>query len=137
MSSATDTRRLAARSSDERRMSLGEALARQVRRWRHQMQIGPQTLRNERLIYAEMPFQAIAGAGAMSFLGVFLVRLGAPNWLVGLYTSLPALFTILAVLPMGAFVARRGQFVQTAVVGRLFFRAIIGLFAFLPFLPPS
>ncbi len=92
---------------------------------------------NERTAYTAVVFQAIAGAGAMSFIAVFLVRLGAPNWLVGLYTSLPALVTTLTVLPAGSFVQRQRDLVLTANWGRFFFRAIVGLFALLPFLPPA
>jgi hypothetical protein len=80
-------------------------------------------------------FQAIAGAGAMSFISVFLVRLQAPSWLVGLYTSLPALVTIVAVLPVGTFVQRRRSLVATVCWSRMMFRGMIGAFALLPYLP--
>ncbi len=73
----------------------------------------------------------------MSYLSVFLVRLGAPNWLVGLYTSLPALVSILVVLPMGAFVQRQANLIRTVNGARLVFRAVIGAFALLPFLPTN
>jgi hypothetical protein len=94
------------------------------------------TSRNERLIYQEVSFQAILQAGAMSFMAVFLVRLGSPNWLVGLYTSLPALVAIFVALPVGSFVQGRGNLVTTANWSRLIFRTTVGLFALLPFLPP-
>ncbi|HHX65102.1 MAG TPA: MFS transporter [Chloroflexi bacterium] len=92
---------------------------------------------NERVLYGEVIFQALAASGAMSFLSVFLVRLGAPNWLVGLYSSLPALVTIVAVLPVGAYVQSRRDLVATANWGRFIFRASIGAFAFLPLLPAT
>ena len=77
----------------------------------------------------------MSGAGALSYIAVFLVRLGAPDWLVGLNDSLPALLTILAVLPMGAFVLRQRNLVAVVNWCRLMFRSVIGLFAFLPLLP--
>ncbi|MDP1136409.1 hypothetical protein Q6325_27500, partial [Klebsiella pneumoniae] len=52
------------------------------------------TTRNERILYLQMAFQSIFLGGAMAFVPVFLVRLGAENWQVGLYTSLPALLTM-------------------------------------------
>ena len=90
---------------------------------------------NERVVYTEVVFQALAGAGAMSFISVFLVRLDAPNWLVGLYTSLPALVTALAVLPMGAFVQRQRDLVATVSWARMGFRTAMALFGLLPILP--
>ena len=94
-------------------------------------------LPNERILCTEVIFQAIIESGAMSFLAVFLVRLGAPDWLVGLYTSLPALVVIVTVLPMGALVQRQRNLVATVNWGRLIFRSVIGLFALLPLLPPN
>jgi hypothetical protein len=92
---------------------------------------------NERVLYIEMLFQSISGAGALSFVAVFLVRLGAPNWLVGLHTSLPALVTILAVLPMGAFVRRQRSLVRVVNVARLIYRSVVACFAFLVYLPTT
>ncbi len=92
---------------------------------------------NERAIYLEAMFQAFAGAGAMSFLSVFLVRLGAPNWLVGLYTSLPALVMTAAILPMSTIIQRSNKLVRAAGWGRIAYRGTVALFALLPFLPPG
>jgi hypothetical protein len=117
------------------RLALFEAVQRRIWLWRKRVNLGPPELHNERVIYGEVIFQAIAGAGAMSFIDVFLVRMGAPNWLVGLGTALPALITILAVLPAGAFVQRRGRFVADAIWSRLVFRFTVGMFALLPLLP--
>lgn len=109
---------------------LGQGIKRVVARY------GQETSRNERLIYQEVSFQAVVEAGAMSFMAVFLVRLGAPNWLVGMYTSLPALVAIFVALPVGAFVQAKNSLVATTNWARLIFRSTIGLFALLPFLPP-
>ncbi|MFH1084521.1 MAG: hypothetical protein V1772_01985, partial [Chloroflexota bacterium] len=71
------------------------------------------TVRNERALYGEAFFQSISNAGALTFVSVFLVRLGSPNWLVGFYTALPALVMILFSLPMGAWVRRQESLVAT------------------------
>jgi len=94
-------------------------------------------MHNERVLYAEAATQAINTAGAMSFISIFLVRLDAPTWLVGLYTSLPALVIMLVVLPTGSFVQRQRSLISTACWGRMLFRSIIALFGLLPFLPPT
>lgn len=90
---------------------------------------------NERVLHTEVIFQAIAGAGALSFVGVFLVRLGASNLWIGLFTSLPALVTILAVLPLGVYVQRQRNLVVTANRMRLIFRLVVAAFALLPLIP--
>jgi MFS family permease len=95
------------------------------------------TTRNERILYLQVAFQSIFLGGAMAFVPVFLVRLGAENWQVGLYTSLPALLTMVLVLPAGAMAARMGDLVKGVNWSRIMFRAIIGLFAFVPLLAPS
>ncbi|MFP3896536.1 MAG: MFS transporter [Anaerolineales bacterium] len=106
-------------------------------RLRHRFRARSLEERNERAIYAEAMFQAFAGAGAMSFVSVFLVRLGAPNWLVGLYTSLPALVMTLAILPMSTIIQRSNKLVYAAGWGRITYRGTVALFALLPFLPPG
>jgi hypothetical protein len=50
-------------------------------------------------------------AGVASFLSVFLVRLGATTFQVGLLTAMPALTGMLLSIPVGAFLARRTQIV--------------------------
>ncbi|MCD6302255.1 MAG: MFS transporter [Anaerolineae bacterium] len=92
---------------------------------------------NERVLYAETFFQAILASGVMAFVGVYLVRLGAPNWLVGLYSSLPALVVIVTAMPVASFVQRQRSLVATANWGRFIFRGMVGLFALLPLLPAS
>lgn len=119
------------------RLPLGTAL---TRRW-HQLTRALKARSvyeyNERIIYGEMVFQAVAGAGAMSFIAVYLVRLGAPNLLVGLYTSLPALITMLVVIPIGAYVQRQRNLIKFLNWSRFLFRAGVGLFALLAWLPAT
>ncbi len=89
---------------------------------------------NERVLHIEVIFQAMAGAGALAFISVFLVRLGASSLWIGLLTSLPALVTIISVLPLGGFVQRQRNLVATANRARLIFRLVVASFALLPLL---
>ena len=107
-------------------------LKRSVHRFMHP---GTDYEHNEHVVYGEIVFQAIFGSGALSFISVFLIRLGAPNYLVGLFTSLPALVTMLAVIPAGAFVQRRRSLVATTNWSRLIYRGVVSAFALLPLLP--
>jgi hypothetical protein len=50
-------------------------------------------------------------AGVGSFLSVFLVRLGASNFMIGLLTAMPALAGMLLAMPVGEFLARRPNIV--------------------------
>jgi hypothetical protein len=50
-------------------------------------------------------------AGVGSFLSVFLVRLGASGFLVGLLTAMPALTGMLLAMPVGEFLSRRPNIV--------------------------
>ncbi len=116
-----------------RRRTLRQAVRRTVRRAKVRVASLPF---NERILYAETFFQAILASGVLAFAGVFLVRLGAPNWLVGLYSSLPALAITLTAIPVASFVQRQRSLVATANWGRFIFRGTVGLFALLPLLEP-
>ena len=94
------------------------------------------TTPNERILYLQMAFQSIFLGGAMAFVPVFLVRLGAENWQVGLYSSLPALLATLLLLPAGALASRMDDLIKVVNWSRISFRGIIGLFAFVPLLAP-
>ncbi|MGC9359696.1 MAG: MFS transporter [Anaerolineae bacterium] len=98
--------------------------------------IAERSTHNERILYLQMAFQSIFMGGAMAFVPVFLVRLGAENWQVGLYTSLPALLTTLLLLPAGALASRLTDLVKAVNLSRLAFRGIVGMFALVPLLPP-
>ncbi|MEN6480191.1 MAG: MFS transporter [Anaerolineales bacterium] len=93
--------------------------------------------RNERLLYTDMIFQALLEAGPIAFVAVYLVRLGAADWLVGLQSSLPALVTMLAVLPAGAFVQKRRDLIGIAKGSHLSYRICIALMAMAAFFPNS
>jgi MFS family permease len=88
------------------------------------------------MLYGQAAFQAIAAGGAMGFIPVFLVRLAAPAWLVGLHSSLPALLMTVAVLPVGSLMQRR-DVIKATIWGRLGFRGTVGALSLLPWLPAS
>jgi MFS family permease len=92
---------------------------------------------NERVLYLDMAFQSILAAGAITFLNVYLIHLGANNWLVTAFSSLPALLTIVFAIPVGVFIQGQANLVRTANWGRFIFQAVLGLFAFLALLPPQ
>lgn len=73
-------------------------------------------------------------AGVGSFLSVFLVRLGASSFLVGLLTAMPALTGMLLAMPVGEFLARRRNIVPWFARSRflvLFCYVLTGLIPFL------
>ena len=96
------------------------------------LQVRTREEHNERVLHTEVIFQAMAGSGALAFVSVFLVRLEASSLWIGLFTSLPALVTILSVLPLGAFVQRQRNLIATANRARLIFRSVVAAFALLP-----
>jgi hypothetical protein len=112
-----------------------------AQRWWQRRQLGAtlggDEARNEHLLYGESIFQAAADAGVFSFWGVYLVRLDAAEWLVGLFTALPALVAIVTMLPAGAFVQRRQNLAATAGWARIIYRTVTACFIFLPYLPPG
>ncbi|MHB1355420.1 MAG: MFS transporter [Anaerolineae bacterium] len=91
---------------------------------------------NERVLFLDVALQAILASGVITFLNVYLIRLGAENWQVAAFSSFPALITIIFAIPVGIFVQSQCNLVRTANWGRFFFRSMIGLFALLPLLPP-
>lgn len=73
----------------------------------------------------------------LPFVGMFAIRLGATDYMVGLLTSLPALLGLLAQLP-SAYLAGRARSLQRLTMASAFMHRIFFLmFAFIPFLPLS
>jgi len=92
---------------------------------------------NELVLYLQVLPQGLYIGGAMAFVDVFMVRLGAPNWLVSLGTSLPALVQMLTVLPLGALIQRRRRLLHDFNLTRVVGRGFYSLMALAPFLPPA
>jgi hypothetical protein len=74
--------------------------------------------------------------GVASFLSVFLVRLGASSFLVGLLTSLPALTGALLAVPIGRFLERQRNIVPWYSNMRIWVLWSYAVFGLLPFVVP-
>ncbi|MCX7670772.1 MAG: MFS transporter [Anaerolineae bacterium] len=73
-------------------------------------------------------------AGVGSFLSVFLVRLGASNFQVGLLTAMPALTGMVLAIPIGEFLSRRPNIVPWFATSRFFVLSCYLLTGLAPFL---
>lgn len=73
-------------------------------------------------------------SGAVSFLGVFLVRLGASSFLVGLLTALPALTGMLLALPVGRFLERQRNMAPWYSRARVLVQSSYAMIGLIPFL---
>lgn len=73
-------------------------------------------------------------AGIGSFLSVFLVRLGASSFMVGLLTAMPALTGILLAFQVGAFLSRQRQVVPWFSRARLLVLSCYALTGLVPYL---
>ncbi len=75
--------------------------------------------------------------GVATFLPVFLARLGASNFLVGLLSALPALTGALFAMPVGSFLERQRNVVPWYSRARIWVLGSYALFGILPFLIPQ
>lgn len=73
-------------------------------------------------------------AGVGSFLSVFLVRLGASSFLIGLLTAMPALTGMLLAMPVGEFLARRPNVVPWFARSRFWVLSSYVLTGLVPFI---
>lgn len=73
-------------------------------------------------------------SGASTFLGVFLARLGASPFLVGLLTSLPALTGMLLAIPVGRFLERQKNLVPWYSRSRALVQSSFVIMGVIPFL---
>ncbi len=73
-------------------------------------------------------------AGVGSFLSVFLVRLGASSFLVGLLTAMPALTGMLMSIPVGEFLSRKPNVVPWFARARFLVLSCYVLTGLVPFL---
>jgi Na+/melibiose symporter-like transporter len=76
-------------------------------------------------------------AGVGSFLSVFLVRLGASNFQVGLLTAMPALTGMLLSMPVGEFLSRRPNIVPWFARSRFAVLICYVLTGLVPFFVPD
>src|SRR6266545_7439334 len=75
-------------------------------------------------------------SGVATFLSVFLVRLGASPFLVGLLTSMPALTGILLALPVGRMLERQRNIVPWYSRARVWVLGSYALTGLVPFVVP-
>jgi len=88
--------------------------------------------RNQRNVLIDAIGVGLA-SGVGTFLSVFLVRLGASSFLVGLLTAMPALTGMLLAVPAGEFLARRSNIVSWFSKSRLFVLSCYVLTGLVPF----
>ena len=72
-------------------------------------------------------------SGVATFLSVFLVRLGASSFMVGLLTAMPALTGMILAMPIGEFLGRQRQIVPWFSKARLFVLSCYALTGLVPF----
>ncbi len=73
-------------------------------------------------------------SAASPYLPVFLTRLGADNFAIGLLTSMPAFAGLVFAMPIGAFLARRVNIVPWYSLSRFLVLISYGLSGLVPFL---
>ena len=103
--------------------------------WARQMFGGSATQedRNVRLVFLDALWVAVMGAGAGTFIGVFMARLGASNLELSLLTSIPAAMSLLTTLPASAVVERQQNQVRTVTLFRALYRTVYVFLAVAPF----
>jgi len=88
---------------------------------------------NVRCLTLDTAMQGFIAAGINVFVAVFLVRLGAPNDLIGFLAAAPALGAIFLSLPAGALLEGRHDLVRIVNLSRLGVRGTYLLIALVPF----
>ena len=95
----------------------------------------PQTAQDRNILYVALDGLTVGLAiAAMTFLSVFVVRLGADAFWVSLITSLPALIKLVLTLPLSRYVERRTRIVSVFAWSRLIGRSSYFVIGLLPFL---
>ncbi|HEY3314748.1 MAG TPA: MFS transporter [Bacillota bacterium] len=95
----------------------------------------PVTRQNARASLFDGMWYAVMMGLAFPFYGVFAIKLGGNDYIVGLVTSLPALVTMLAFLPGAAYANRYVRLVDPLLISAFINRVSFLLFAIIPFLP--
>lgn len=93
------------------------------------------TRQNARASLFDGMWYAVMMGLAFPFYGVFAIKLGGNDYLVGLVTSLPALVTMLAQLPGAAWANRFRRLIDPVLISAFINRLFFLLFAAIPFLP--
>ncbi|MFH1084346.1 MAG: MFS transporter [Chloroflexota bacterium] len=93
--------------------------------------------RNTRLLYLSTAMMGVPFGGIMSFLPVFMARLGASETLIGLLSALPALLGVLTFIPGAALSERYSDQVRVRVTASRLYRLAYLACALLPFVVPQ
>ena len=101
--------------------------------------VHPRTVdeRNARLLYLSTALIGVPFGGIVSFLPVFLARLGASPTLIGWYNSAPALLAMLTLIPSAALAERFGNQVRVRVRASQIMRLSYLLCAAAPLVLPT
>ena len=92
---------------------------------------------NARQLYLNTAAIGVAVGGIMSFLPVYMARLGADSTVMGLLTSLPALVATLSFIPAAMIAERRPDQVRLVVQAALITRIAFLLCALVPWFLPE
>src|SRR5579862_2098124 len=92
---------------------------------------------NVRALTLDTAVQGVIQGGIAAFVSVFLVRLGAPNVVIGFLASAPALGAIFLSVPAGARLEGRTDLVRIVNLSRLFMRLAYLAIAAVPLLWPG
>ncbi len=92
--------------------------------------------RNIALLYLDIATASVMAAAA-NFNGAFALRLGASNSLIGLMTSLPALITMLGMIPASALIERRTRRWPSMLRSLLITRVLFFPIVLIPLLVPG
>ncbi len=107
-----------------------QAPGRFIHWFRHPASLEERNLRN---VLADS-FGVGLATGVGSFLAVFLIRLGASDFMVGLLTAMPALTGMFLSIPVGQFLSRQRQIVPWYAYPRLVVLSCYALTGLVPFL---
>lgn len=94
-------------------------ISRQVSRWGKSWVLGDLTNRNIRFLFLDTGLVGVLSGGIGTFISVFLVRLEAPYYLIGLLTALPALVVMVFTVPLTSLLRGRRDVVRITVLARL------------------
>lgn len=92
--------------------------------------------RNIALLYLDIAAASVLSA-AVTFNGAFAIRLGASNFLIGLMTSLPALITMLGMIPASAVIERQTRRWPAMLRSLLATRVLLFPVVLIPLLVPA
>jgi MFS family permease len=104
-----------------------------AQRWLSPGEVSPRY--NQWNLYRDIAWYGVLSGVSATFTGVFALRLGASNLLVGLLSSLPALINVIVQLPAARLIERERDRKRLLVVSGFLSRLPVLLIALVPWLP--